>query len=276
MGEVYRARQISRNRPVAIKMMIANSTAGEKAMDYFHREIQALRDMLMPGGKCHPSIVEFYELFQVEGQFQLVMEYVDGKNAPGMGASAPGGRCRSPVGGPDRPAVARRRSITPIPGATSTATSSRRTCWSWARSIGPASSSRTSAWPRASAEQPCLRRPDPPGRRRRLDRASSRPITSASSARSRSRPTSTAPGPPCSTCSPASIPSSGSIPRRPDSYEMILENPPVPLPGLPPGRPRGPGADPAQGPPEAARATAGNPPGPCGEALRAFTKPVRA
>ncbi|MGZ3432375.1 MAG: protein kinase domain-containing protein [Isosphaeraceae bacterium] len=81
MGTVYRARQISRNRRVAIKMMIANSTAGEKALNYFHREIHALRDMLMPGGKCHPSIVEFYELFQIEGHFQLVMEYVDGKNA---------------------------------------------------------------------------------------------------------------------------------------------------------------------------------------------------
>jgi len=81
MGEVYRARQLSRSRRVAIKMMIANSTVGEKALSYFHREIQALRDMLMPGGKCHPSIVEFYELFQIEGHFQLVMEYVDGKNA---------------------------------------------------------------------------------------------------------------------------------------------------------------------------------------------------
>jgi serine/threonine-protein kinase len=81
MGTVYRARQISRNRRVAIKMMIANSTAGEKSLNYFHREIRALRDMLMPGGKCHPSIVEFYELFQIEGHFQLVMEYVEGKNA---------------------------------------------------------------------------------------------------------------------------------------------------------------------------------------------------
>lgn len=81
MGQVYRARQISRNRRVAIKMMLANSTAGDKAMDYFRREIQALRDMLMPSGKCHPSIVEFYDLFQVEGHLQLVMEYVDGKNA---------------------------------------------------------------------------------------------------------------------------------------------------------------------------------------------------
>jgi eukaryotic-like serine/threonine-protein kinase len=81
MGQVYRALQVSRNRRVAIKMMTANSTAGDKAVNYFHREIQALRGMLMPGGKCHPGIVEFYDLFQVEGRLQLVMEYVDGKNA---------------------------------------------------------------------------------------------------------------------------------------------------------------------------------------------------
>lgn len=81
MGQVYRALQISRNRRVAIKMMLADSTAGDKAVNYFHREIQALQDMLMPGGKGHPGIVEFYDLFQVEGHLQLVMEYVDGKNA---------------------------------------------------------------------------------------------------------------------------------------------------------------------------------------------------
>ncbi|MGO9597178.1 MAG: protein kinase domain-containing protein [Isosphaeraceae bacterium] len=81
MGMVYRARQLSRNRPVAIKMILANSSAGEKAVNYFQREIHALRDMLMPGGKGHPGIIEFYELFQIEGHFQLVMEYVDGKNA---------------------------------------------------------------------------------------------------------------------------------------------------------------------------------------------------
>jgi serine/threonine-protein kinase len=37
--------------------------------------------MLMPGGRCHRNIVEFYDLFQIEGHFQLVMEYVDGRNA---------------------------------------------------------------------------------------------------------------------------------------------------------------------------------------------------
>ena len=81
MGEVFRARQLSRNRPVAIKMMSANCTVGEKASDYFRREIEVLRDLLMPSGQCHPSIVAFYEIFEIDAQFQLVMEYVDGKNA---------------------------------------------------------------------------------------------------------------------------------------------------------------------------------------------------
>jgi serine/threonine-protein kinase len=81
MGEVFRARQISKNRPVAIKMMSSNCSIGEKANGYFQREIEVLRDLLMPGGRCHPSIVAFYELFEIDGQYQLVMEYVDGKNA---------------------------------------------------------------------------------------------------------------------------------------------------------------------------------------------------
>jgi len=93
MGQVYRALQISRSRRVAIKMMVANWArlassedsnhvlAEQKAFQYFRREIQALRDMLMPGGRCPPNIVEFYDLFEINGQFQLVMEYVDGKNA---------------------------------------------------------------------------------------------------------------------------------------------------------------------------------------------------
>jgi len=82
MGEVFRARQLSRGRPVAIKMISSNNAMGTKAGDYFRREIRALRDLLeMPSGRCHPSIVAFYEIYEVDSQFQLVMEYVDGKNA---------------------------------------------------------------------------------------------------------------------------------------------------------------------------------------------------
>src|SRR5262249_41560917 len=81
MGEVFRARQLSQNRPVAIKMMSANSAMGEKANRYFRREVEVLRDLLKPGGWCHPGIVAFYEIYEVDSQFQLVMEYVDGRNA---------------------------------------------------------------------------------------------------------------------------------------------------------------------------------------------------
>ena len=81
MGEVFRAWQLSRGRPVAIKMISGNCVLGEKANGYFRREIEVLRDLLMPNGQCHPSIVAFYEIYEVDSQFQLVMEYVDGKNA---------------------------------------------------------------------------------------------------------------------------------------------------------------------------------------------------
>ncbi len=62
-------------------MISANSALGEKANSYFRREIEVLRDLLMPNGQIHPSIVAFYELYEIDSQFQLVMEYVDGKNA---------------------------------------------------------------------------------------------------------------------------------------------------------------------------------------------------
>jgi eukaryotic-like serine/threonine-protein kinase len=81
MGEVFRGRQLSRSRPIAIKMISANNAVGDKASHYFRREIEVLRDLLMPSGQCHPSIVAFYEIFEIDSQIQLVMEHVDGKNA---------------------------------------------------------------------------------------------------------------------------------------------------------------------------------------------------
>ncbi|MBV8381647.1 MAG: protein kinase [Planctomycetaceae bacterium] len=81
MGEVYRARQLSLRRPVAIKMMAPTSGASERAKEYFRREMEVLKDLLTPDGECHKNIVAFYEIFEIDGQFQLVMEYVAGKNA---------------------------------------------------------------------------------------------------------------------------------------------------------------------------------------------------
>ena len=121
MGEVFLARQLSTNRPVAIKMMVPTGAASDKAKDYFRREMMVLKDLLMPNGLCHPNIVAFYDIFEIDGQFQLVMEYVAGKNAldwvKALAAAAARSRPRRGSAG-----SCSRRSTTPTPRATSTAT----------------------------------------------------------------------------------------------------------------------------------------------------------
>ena len=55
MGEVFRARQLSQNRPVAIKMMSTNSAIGDKGQQLFRREIEVLRDLLDAGRPIPPQ-----------------------------------------------------------------------------------------------------------------------------------------------------------------------------------------------------------------------------
>jgi serine/threonine-protein kinase len=81
MGEVFLARQISANRPVAIKMMGPTGSSTPKVKEYFRREMEVLKNLLMPSGQCHPNIVAFYDIFEIDNQFQLVMEHVAGRNA---------------------------------------------------------------------------------------------------------------------------------------------------------------------------------------------------
>lgn len=75
MGEVFRGRELTTGRIVAIKMMIPTAAAGTRANEYFRREMEVLKDL------HHPHIVEFLGIHEDEGQFQLIMEYVPGKNA---------------------------------------------------------------------------------------------------------------------------------------------------------------------------------------------------
>lgn len=75
MGEVFLAHRESDRQRVAIKMMIPTVATGEKARLYFRRELEVLRDLR------HPNIVAFYDMFERDGQFQLIMEYVNGPNA---------------------------------------------------------------------------------------------------------------------------------------------------------------------------------------------------
>src|SRR6185437_1497291 len=66
---------------VAVKMMPSTRGTSERSRNYFRREMQVLKDLLMPNGGCHPNIVAFYDILEVDCQFQLIMEYVAGKNA---------------------------------------------------------------------------------------------------------------------------------------------------------------------------------------------------
>jgi eukaryotic-like serine/threonine-protein kinase len=75
MGEVYLARHLPDNQPVAIKMMVPSIAASDRAKLRFQRELDVLKNLR------HPNIVEYYTMFELDGQFQLVMEYVVGKDA---------------------------------------------------------------------------------------------------------------------------------------------------------------------------------------------------
>ena len=75
MGEVYLARHLPTNQPVAIKMMVPAIATSNRAKLRFRRELDVLKDLR------HPNIVAYHTMFDVDGQFQLVMEYVVGKDA---------------------------------------------------------------------------------------------------------------------------------------------------------------------------------------------------
>lgn len=75
MGDVFLARREADNRPVALKIMIPLIATSEKAKQYFVREMNVLRNLR------HRHIVAFHEAAEIDGQFQLVMEYVDGRGA---------------------------------------------------------------------------------------------------------------------------------------------------------------------------------------------------
>ena len=74
MGVVYKARQISLNRTVALKMILAGQLAGEEEVNRFHTEAEAAANLR------HPNIVAVHEVDQIEGQHFFSMDYVDGKS----------------------------------------------------------------------------------------------------------------------------------------------------------------------------------------------------
>ncbi|MDG3008423.1 protein kinase domain-containing protein [Paludisphaera mucosa] len=72
MGVVYRARQVSLNRPVALKMIRSGILADADDLRRFQNEVEAVALL------DHPGVVPVYEVGELEGQRYFSMKLIEG------------------------------------------------------------------------------------------------------------------------------------------------------------------------------------------------------
>ena len=89
MGVGYKARQISLNRIVAVKMILAGELASPDMVQRFHAEAESVANLR------HPNIVAIYETGEIDGQHYFSMEYIEGRDLADMVQDGPLGAKRA-------------------------------------------------------------------------------------------------------------------------------------------------------------------------------------